>query len=329
MTRTTPPTVVVALGGNAIVRPGDDNRFEAQLEQTAETCRQLVPLIRDGHRVVITHGNGPQVGHSLRRVELAAGHAPTLPLDACVAETQGMIGFLIAVSLRNALFSAGVERPISTIVTTVVVNADDPALKNPTKPIGREYPPAEATNYRQNGWLLRKTPSGNFRRIVASPTPIEIVELPTVRRLVAAGEIVICCGGGGVPVVRDRAGNLVGIPAVIDKDLASGLLAHGIDANELLILSNVEKVQRHFGRPDAVPIDYLSPKDARVLLDAGEFPPGSMGPKIEAAVKFIDAAPHAKRRAILTANDRVGDALRGRAGTVISACSPGAATPAG
>lgn len=316
----TPPsarTIVVALGGNAILRPGDGNRIEAQLEQTAETCRQLVPLIREGHRVVITHGNGPQVGYGLLRAELAADHAPALPLDVCVAETQGMLGHMISLSLRNALRAAGLERNVSAIVTAVVVNRDDPAMKDPTKPVGREYAPADAANHRENGWVLKQTPNGNFRRVVASPTPVAIIELPTVRRLVEAGEIVITCGGGGIPVARGANDDLVGVPAVIDKDLASGLLADGINADELLILSDVERVQRHFGRPDAEPIDQLTANDARILLEAGEFPPGSMGPKIEAAVRFIEAAPHANRRAILTANDRVVDALLGRAGTVI------------
>lgn len=321
MTQTTPRTIVVALGGNAIAPPGDDNHFDAQLEQTAETCRQLVPVLREGHRVVITHGNGPQVGHSLRRVELAAGHVPTLPLEVCVAETQGMMGHMIAQCLRNALRDAGVTRTVSAVVTAVVVDADDPAMRAPTKPIGREYTPDEAVVHRTNGWVLRRMPNGNFRRVVASPDPVEIIELSVIRRLVEGGDIVIACGGGGIPVIRGAGGELTGVPAVIDKDLASSLLAVGIDADELLILTNVEKVQRDFNTPNATPIERMTADDAQALLDAGQFPAGSMGPKIRAAIRFVRATSARNRRAILTASDRAEAALLGRAGTVVSGCN--------
>lgn len=310
-------TMVVALGGNAIVKPGEEGSIEAQFAQTARTCRQLVSLVQQGHRLVITHGNGPQVGHSLRRVELSAARVQPLPLEMCVAETQGTMGYMIAQCLTNALREAGIERSVSTIVTTVVVDANDPAMKKPTKPIGREYTPQEAEARRSNGWVLRRMPSGNYRRVVASPTPVEVLELPQIARLVQAGELVIACGGGGIPVVRQDGNRYAGVPGVIDKDLASALLGIGIGAEVLLILTNVEQVQTDFGTLHARPISRLTVAEAEALLAAGQFPPGSMGPKITAAINFLKSTPAADPKVILTSSERTLEALAGSTGTLI------------
>lgn len=311
-------TIVVALGGNAIVRPGGDMTVAAQFDQTNKTAGQLVDLVRAGHRLVITHGNGPQVGHSLRRVELAADDVAPLPLEMCVAETQGMIGYMIAQCMMNALRRAGIERTVSTIVTTSVVDANDPAMANPTKPIGQIYKGKDADARRRDGWTLKETAPGEFRRVVPSPEPVRLLEMDTIKTLVDGGELVIACGGGGVPVVQHDDGTYEGAPAVIDKDLATGVLATGLSADVLLILTNVSRVQKNFGRPDAESLETLTVSEAKTLLAAGEFPPGTMGPKISAAVRFLENVPAQDPLVVLTSNEMASAALHGNAGTRIT-----------
>lgn len=310
--------MVVAFGGNAIAPSDAEGDIEQQFRATRRTAALLADLIAAGQRLVITHGNGPQVGNVLRRVELAAHEVYPLPLDICVADTQGGMGYMIALCLRNELARRGVRRPVVTILTTVEVDADDPALANPTKPIGRYYPAAQAHDMMSRyGWRMTESPRG-FRRVVGSPMPRRIVEIDVIRRLAAAGEVVIAGGGGGVPVVRREQSELVGVEAVIDKDHTSALLAAEIGARLLVVATGVERVALNFGRPDQRWIDRMSIEEARRYLRAGQFPPGSMGPKVEAAIEFLERGSAPDARAVICDLQRLGDAVAGRAGTVIA-----------
>lgn len=305
--------IVVALGGNAIWQAGQRGTIEEQRANVAATCRQIAALLAGGHEIVVTHGNGPQVGDILIRNEEAAGRVPPMPLDVCGAESQGMIGYLMQQSLGDALRAQGQRRSVVTLVIQVRVDAADPAFQHPTKPIGPYLSPERAGELRARGQSVRETPRG-WRRVVPSPRPLEIVEIDVVTRLLAAGVVVIAAGGGGVPVVRDASGRLRGVEAVIDKDLAADLLARGVGAETLLILTDVPKVTLGYGTPGERPLDRLSAGEAEEYLRRGEFPPGSMGPKVEAALSFVRSGG---RRALITSLDRAVETLEGRAGTLI------------
>ena len=298
-------TTVVALGGNALIRAGDKGTAAEQATRLRETAETLGPLLRVGD-VVITHGNGPQVGSELLRQERAADEVPPLPLYLAVAQTQALIGALIETELGP---SAG--RPIACLLTHVVVAEDDPAFQRPTKPIGPFYSSEQAkTLERERGWELVEEHGRGWRRAVASPTPLEVVEVEQVRALIAAGTIPVACGGGGIPVVR-KNGHLSGIDAVIDKDRASAVLAAALGAERLVILTDVSAVKRGFGTPDEEEIRELTADQAEELLP--ELAEGSMRPKVEAAI----AMARSGGEAIITALDRVEDALAGSAGTRI------------
>lgn len=305
-------TVVVAIGGNSLIRAGEPTSVATQRVHMTETCRALADLVSEGWRVVVTHGNGPQVGAALRRSEIAARDAYPLPLDICVASTQGEIGVLLQQALGDVLAARAVSRPIAAVVTQVVVAPDDPAFTQPTKPIGPFYSGAEVSARRRAGWTLVEEPPHGYRRVVPSPEPIEVIEEPVIRALVEAGVVVVALGGGGVPVVR-RGGRLEGIEAVVDKDLASALLAIGLRADLFVMLTDVDCIYLGFGRPDARRLRDVTATQMRKYATEGHFPAGSMGPKVEAALRFVSAGGEA----IVTSPERLVAALEGRDGTHI------------
>jgi len=295
-------STVVALGGNALMRPGERGTAAEQLANLRRAVTGLRPLLAETEGLVITHGNGPQVGNELLRQERAAAEAPPLPLWLAVAQTQAEIGALIAAELRPALD----DREVACLLTHVTVSPDDPAFDRPTKPIGPFYSAEQAELLeRERGWALVSDANRGHRRVVPSPQPLEIVELDAIRRLVKAGTVTIACGGGGIPVAR-REGRLSGVDAVIDKDRASALLAHELEAERLIILTEVPAVYRSFGDQDQKEIRELSRSDAEALLP--QLAEGSMRPKIESALGFAGET-------LITSFDALADALAGTAGT--------------
>ena len=280
--------VVVALGGNALLRRGQDDTFENLYGSARSAAEGIVDIAAAGWEVVVTHGNGPQVGRILLQQEAAKRWVHPMPLDVCGAESQGLIGYLLQVTIGDVFFERGMERPVATVLTLTRVRPDDPAFATPTKPIGPFYEEAEARHLEADrDWVLRPDPHGGFRRVVPSPDPYSIVEAPVIRTLVAGGTIVIASGGGGIPVVEDGP-RLIGREGVVDKDLAAAILARDVEASFLLILTDVQAVQRGFGTDGAEPIERMTAEEARDLLEAGEFGAGSMGPKVEAAVRFVE-----------------------------------------
>jgi carbamate kinase len=301
-------TTVIALGGNALIRAGERGTAAEQLANLREACAALAPLL-DDPEVVITHGNGPQVGNELVRQERAADEVPPLPLYLAVAQTQAEIGALLETELRPV---AG--RPVACVLTHVRVDEADPAFADPTKPVGPFYPAEEAEELeRDRGWRLKSDAGRGYRRVVPSPVPLEIVELGAIRALVAAGTCVIACGGGGIPVAL-RNGRLSGIDAVIDKDRASALLARELGADRLVILTDVPALLRGYGTNDEEEVRSLTPDEAEELLP--ELAEGSMQPKIEAALEFVQATGG---EALITSPTALADALAGQAGTRVSA----------
>jgi carbamate kinase len=299
--------LVVALGGNALIRAGERGTAAEQLAALRDTFAALEPLVREGD-LVVTHGNGPQVGNELLRQERAAEEAPPLPLWLAVAQTQAEIGALIEAELAPVA-----KRPVVCLLTHVQVDADDPAFNRPTKPIGPFYTAEDAERLeRERGWRLVEDAGRGFRRVVASPAPLEIVEVESVRTLIASGAVVVACGGGGIPVTS-RNGKLKGVDAVIDKDRASALLAKQLGAERLLILTEVPAVYRAFGTTSSEELRELSADEAEALLP--ELAEGSMRPKVEAAVDLARAGGET----LITSQDALAEALAGRAGTRISA----------
>jgi carbamate kinase len=314
------PTVLIAIGGNALIRANEPATIAAQRTHVEETCRAIADVVRDGWRVVLTHGNGPQVGAALLRSERSAGEAYPLSLDVCVASTQGEIGFLLQQSLGCALEGAGAHRPVATVLAQVVVDPQDPGFVEPTKPIGPFYSNAEAAGRRRPDWTMVEEPPHGYRRAVASPEPREIVEEPVIRTLVDADVVVITLGGGGIPVVRNGH-RLTGVEAVVDKDLASALLATRLHVDRLVLSTDVERIYVNYGTPTARGLDDVSAEELRGYAAAGHFPPGTMGPKVEAALRFVDAGGP---QAIVTSCDRLRAALQGRAGTRVFATAQAA-----
>jgi carbamate kinase len=311
--------IVVALGGNAISPAGEEANIARQFHQTRQTVAGLRRLLVSGAPMIVTHGNGPQVGDAIRRVELAAHEVYPLDLGICVADVQGGMGYMIAQCMMNDLRRQGRARIVTTIVTTVEVDRNDPAFSSPSKPIGSIFPREEAGQYMQDyGWEMVEIPDRGFRRVVPSPRPIAIVEIDLIRKLVEGGELLVAVGGGGIPVYREADGTLEGCEAVIDKDLASGLLAGGIDAATLFIVTAVDKVCLDYGKPSQRKLDRLAVAEAREHLKAGQFPPGSMGPKIQAAVDFLDSSQRDDARVIICDIEHISQAMDGKAGTVIT-----------
>ena len=306
---------VVAIGGNSLIKDKDHQTVPDQFAATRETCIHIADMIGQGWEVVITHGNGPQVGFILMRSELASHLLHTVPLDSCGADTQGAIGYMIQQSLGNEFQKRGIQKPVVTVVTQVVVDKDDPAFENPTKPIGPFYDETRAKRYRdEEGWHIMEDAGRGWRRVVPSPIPMRIVEQESVRALIGLGFVVIGVGGGGIPVVEED-GSLRGVEAVIDKDYASGLLATGIKADLLLISTAVEKVALNYGKPNQVDLDRMTLSEAKNYLQEGHFPPGSMGPKIKAVIKFLEEGG---KEALITSPENLARALRGETGTRIT-----------
>jgi carbamate kinase len=309
-------TIVVALGGNAIIEEGTEGTIAQQFANTRKSMEAIVGLIGKGHRVVLSHGNGPQAGIHLIRNEAASGQVPPAPLGVIVADTQGSMGYMIAQCLANALRKAGIEKDIVTVITQVVVDPADPQMRNPSKYVGPFYKAEQVDKLRERGWLIKEDPGRGFRRVVASPMPLDVVEKGTIKDLIDDGKVVIAAGGGGVPVRREADGTLEGVDAVIDKDRASSLLANLIGADELLILTGVDKVAINFKKPDQRYLDAMTISECERYLAEGQFPKGSMGPKIEAACDFIRRGG---RKVIVTSLECAAAAVDGKAGTVISA----------
>ena len=315
---------VVAIGGNSLVRPGERGTLEEQRTNLATTCEGIAAVMAAGYRVVVTHGNGPQVGDALLRSELAASQVPPLTLDACVAETQATIGYLLQQMLQETLQRHGLRRPVVTMVTQVLVSRRDPAWRNPTKPVGPFYSREEAERRRAAfGWTMVEDARRGYRRVVPSPEPKEIMELAAIQAALANDALVIACGGGGIPVVFKRE-RLVGIDAVIDKDRASSLLAWELEAELFLISTGVDQVALNYGTPRERALETLTAAEARRYLREGQFPAGSMGPKIEAALAYLERGG---RLAIITSPERIPEALHGMAGTRITPTAEPAGLP--
>ena len=306
--------VVVALGGNALLRQGAEDTFEELYRSARSAAERIADIAAAGWEVVVTHGNGPQVGRILLQQESASGWVHPMPLDVCGAESQGQIGYLLQVTIGDVFFERGMERPVCTVLTLTRVRPDDPAFQRPTKPVGPFYDEAEATRLsEERGYTMAPDAHGGWRRVVPSPAPYSIVETPIVRQLVADGVIVIASGGGGVPVIEDGP-RLVGVEGVVDKDLASAILASEVEATTLLILTDVPAVQRGFGTEEAEDLHALTVPDALALLEAGELGSGSMEPKVRAAIDFCSSGGH---RAIIADLADGPAALEGRGGTLI------------
>ena len=305
--------IVLALGGNAL---GDD--LAGQMEAVKQTSRAIVDLIAQGHQVVVTHGNGPQVGMINLAFEAAAkteAHTPMLPMSVCVALSQGYIGYDLQNALREELLSRRLDIPVATLITQVEVDANDEAFLNPTKPIGSFFSKEEADKLTQNGYIMKEDAGRGYRRVVASPKPVDIIEKETVKAMMDACHVVITVGGGGIPVVRE-GNHLRGASAVIDKDWASAKLAEMIDADMLIILTAVEKVAINFGKPNEQWLDNLSLRDAERFIEEGHFAKGSMLPKVEAAASFARSRPG--RKALITVLSKAKEGIEGKTGTVIS-----------
>jgi carbamate kinase len=311
-TEKTTRMAVVAIGGNSLIKDQQHETVSDQFEAIRETCAHIASMIKQGWNVIITHGNGPQVGFSLLRSELTSQVIHSMPLDSCVADTQGTIGYMIQQSLYNELKKRHVKKQVATVVTQVLVNKNDPAFKNPTKPIGPFYEEEKAKKYqKERGWNVKEDSGRGWRRVVPSPEPVRIIEDKEINALANQGFVVVAVGGGGIPVIEENA-ELRGIEAVIDKDYASSLLATHLNADLFLITTPVEKVSLNFGRPDEKTLDRMTLKEAKKRLKDGHFPPGSMGPKIQAIISFLEKGG---KEAIITNPQNIERALLGKTGT--------------
>ncbi|MCD8221389.1 MAG: carbamate kinase [Clostridiales bacterium] len=309
-------TVVVAVGGNAIIRNGQRGTLREQSKNLQKVCAAIVDLVERGYRVAVTHGNGPQVGNELLKNEAGRIIVPPYSLDVCGAETSGSIGYLLTLSLRNQLTQRRLDVDVVTVITNCVVDEHDPGFDHPTKPIGPFYSEEDRDWLVQEKHYVMMEDSGRgFRRVVSSPKPLEIVERKAIRDLIDAGNLVICCGGGGIPVVKNY-GIYQGVEAVIDKDYASALLAKEIGADVLMLLTGVEKVAIDFGKPEQRELDEMTLEEAKRYMAQGQFPAGSMGPKVDAARLFVEASDK-PAAAIITLIDKMPEAMERQTGTRI------------
>jgi carbamate kinase len=306
---------VVAIGGNSLIQDKSRPDVRYQWEAVRETTKHIAHMVEQGWNVVITHGNGPQVGFILRRSELAAGEVHTVPLDIIGADTQGSIGYMLQQALSNELRKRRIVRQVVTVVTQVLVDKDDPAFQNPQKPIGGFMAEGQARKFGEEGWNVVEDAGRGWRRVVASPTPLQIIELDAIRRLIEDDFVVVGVGGGGIPVVRNEKGELRGVYAVIDKDRASGLLAQGLHADLFLISTAVPQVAINFNKPDQEWLDHMTLPEAKEYLAEEHFAPGSMAPKIESVIRFLEAGGP---QALITDPVSIGEALAGTAGTWIT-----------
>ena len=310
--------VVLALGGNAIIRKGDSGDFYSQWDNVYESMKPVVDLIAEGYDFLITHGNGPQVGALMLMVDKSRGVVPETPLGVADAMTEGSMGYMIEQNIQNLMIKKGIWKNVVTIPTQVVVDRRDPALKNPTKPIGPFYEEAEALALAQeNHWVVKEDAGRGWRRYVASPYPLDVVEKEAIRKLHEEGYVVVTGGGGGIPVYYEDDGSIEGVDCVIDKDLASMKLALTVGCRTLVIITGVPAVAVGFGTPEEKTLSEMTLAEARYYMAQGEFPAGSMGPKIQAAIEFVQADP--ENKVIITDVESLKEALDGKSGTVIKA----------
>ena len=309
-------TVVVALGGNAITREFEEGNIAQQFDNTRKSLLSVIQYIRQGYRVVITHGNGPQVGNALVRVEETRHLVPPLPLGIIVADLEGGMGYMIEQCLQNKLNDRGLSRSVVTILTQILVDKDDPSISNPTKFVGPFYKKEQVKDLEtKRRWIIKEDPGRGFRRVVPSPIPKEIVEKNIIKLLVDQDIIVIAAGGGGIPVYREESGWLEGVDGVIDKDLASAVLARDINAEELLILTGVDRVAINYNKTNQQDLATLNLKEAKYHMENGQFPKGSMGPKIQAAINFLEQGGE---KVTIASIENAVDALVDNSGTVIT-----------
>jgi carbamate kinase len=309
-------TALIAVGGNSLIRAGETGTIAEQLANARRTAAAIVGLIRDGWRLVITHGNGPQVGAQLLRSEAAVDQLPGETLDMCGAATQGEIGYLLAHALREELAKAGLDVPVAGVITQTVVSADDPAMQRPTKPIGPFYPKEESERRKRSfGWTMVQDSGRGYRRVVPSPEPVEIIETDVIRALLDSGVLVVACGGGGIPMVHRANGLLEGVEAVIDKDRASALLAATLGVQAFIISTDTPFVYVDYGKPSQRPLRQTTAAELEKQLAAGQFPPGSMGPKIESALRFLR---NGGSEVVITSYEYLLQAMKGAAGTHVT-----------
>jgi carbamate kinase len=310
-------TAVVAIGGNSLILDKQHEDVGSQWAAVQETCKHIADMVERGWNLIITHGNGPQVGFILRRNELAEHEVHSTPLDIIGADTQGSIGYMISQSLSNEFKARGLNKPIAAVVTQVLVDRDDPGFQNPTKGIGGFTTEDKARVFEKDGWRVIEDAGRGWRRVIASPIPLRIVELDAIRNLAEEGFVVIAVGGGGIPVIEDETGNLLGTRAVIDKDRATSLLAQELKVDLFLISTAVPQVAINYNKPDQQWLSRMTADQARAYHAEGQFPPGSMGPKIEAVLSFLEAHPEGK--ALITDPPNIARALDGETGTWIEA----------
>jgi carbamate kinase len=304
---------VIALGGNALIKKGQKGTIYEQFANTRESCRSIVQLVKDNWDVVITHGNGPQVGALVLQNQAAKDITPEMPLGICVAESEGLIGYMIQQCLSNALKREQIDKSVIALITQVIINSDDPSLSNPTKPIGPYYSEDQAIKMLKEGYRMTRLTRG-WRMIVPSPDPVRIVEGEIIKKMLDEGVIVIASGGGGMPVIEKKDWGLDGLEAVVDKDLAAERLAEAIDAQMLLILTDVEKVYLHYNTSKQQALDKVTYNTLKTYYLAGEFPPGNMGPKILAALRFLEFGGN---RVIISNIEQGFEAFKGKTGTLI------------
>lgn len=309
-------TAVVAFGGNAITREFEEGNITQQFANTRRSLLGVLELIKRDYNIAITHGNGPQVGNALIRVEESRHLVPPLPMGIIVADLQGGMGYMIQQSLQNKLQKQGLDRDVSTLLTQVLVDRNDPSVQNPTKFVGPFLAEENVESIRkERGWIIKYDNGRGYRRVVPSPIPLEIIEKNIIQKLVHSGVILICTGGGGIPVCRERDGSLEGVDAVIDKDLASAVLAKTLRAEELYIMTAIEKVALNYRQPNEILLDKMTVSEAKTYLEEGQFPAGSMGPKIKAAIDFLESGG---KKVLIGQTDKMTDIVEGNSGTVIT-----------
>ena len=309
--------IVIALGGNAIIKKGQRGTISEQFDNTIESLHYILPLIKEGHKIILTHGNGPTVGHIMIRVEAGLKKAPYVPLGLCVADSQGGLGYMIELCLHNLLYKGRINKKIMTLITPVLVSENDPSFKNPTKPIGPFYTKKQAERMKKvhKEWIIKEDSGRGYRRVVPSPIPLKIINMDIIKNMFEDGYIVIAAGGGGIPVIYRKDKTLKGVPAVIDKDLTAAILAKDVKADSLMILTAVDKVSLNYGKENQKELDRLTVKEAEKYLKQGHFPAGSMGPKIEAAISFLKDGG---KEVIICDLKKTDKALKGNAGTRIT-----------
>lgn len=309
-------TIVLALGGNALIKKGQKGTISEQFDNTIRSMQKIIPLIKSGHKIIITHGNGPTIGHMMIRVEAGLKEAPYVPLGICVADSQGGLGYMIELCLHNVLFRKKIKRKIITLITPVLVSKDDKSFQNPTKPIGPFYSKKEAEKMKKihDDWIIKEDKTRGYRRVVPSPLPLEIVNKNIIKNLVDKDYIIIAAGGGGIPVIYRKDKTLKGVPAVIDKDRTAAILARDVKADLLMILTAEDKVYLNYKKKNQKPLNVLTLEEAKKYLEKGHFPDGSMGPKIEAAITFLE---NGGEKVIICDLEKANEAFKGKAGTRI------------